>query len=186
MEEIATLNYGHGAPWEDKEKVNSELATLDIHGKDYIEVSERIKGFWKLFPNGRIETKLIDCADDYCVFKAEIYNQNILMATGYAREIRTSKGINSISFIENCETSAVGRAIGMLGIGLTNGIASADEVKNAEDNQLIPLTKEQLEFLTKNADKLVDQFKAHNIKYASELKALSMEEASEIIGSLND
>lgn len=184
MEEKKVIKKGKS--WEEKEKVNKALATLKIHEKEYIEVSERIKGFWKLYQNGRIETKLIDCTDEYCLFKAEVYDQDTLMATGYAREIRTSKGINATSFIENAETSAVGRALGMLGIGLTNGVASADEVKNAEENQLIPITQEQLKFIQDNSDKLIEQFKAHNIKYASELKALSMEEASEIIASLND
>ena len=80
-------------------------------------------------------------ADDgkRCGFKAEAYDMAEggagLLATGHAYEVNSGRGVNATSYIENCETSAVGRALGMLGIGSTDSIASADEVMNAQQRQ---------------------------------------------------
>lgn len=132
--------------YEDIEKVNSEIPVVDIKGKDYATVAARIQAFRKLFPNGTIETKermmpsIITRNDEGIIireqrvvrFTACIFNDGRLLATGNAEEIEGSSNINKSSFIENCETSAVGRALGFLGIGSTDDIASAEEVVNAQ------------------------------------------------------
>ena len=59
----------------------------------------------------------------------------MIRATGHAEEYMGSSYINKTSFIENCETSAIGRALGLLGIGIDTSIASAEEVSNAISNQ---------------------------------------------------
>ncbi len=66
-----------------------------------------------------------------------------IVATGHAYEKEDSSFINKTSYIENCETSAVGRALGFVGIGVDNDIASAQEVLNAEQQQAAekPITK---------------------------------------------
>ena len=115
---------------------NERLISLDIKGKDYIPVNERIKAFRYIYPRGQILTEIIGLENGICTMKAEVYDDNgKLLATGHAQEKETSSFINKTSFIENCETSCIGRALGSLGIGLDNGFASYEEVANAKVQQ---------------------------------------------------
>lgn len=112
------------------------MKTIDIKGKAYVEVNERVKYFLANYKNWSIETELLSNEDGVCVFKAIVKDDNgIVKATGHAYENEGSSFINKTSYIENCETSAVGRALGFLGIGIDTSIASADEVVNAINNQ---------------------------------------------------
>lgn len=111
------------------------MKTINIKGKEYIEVNERIKYFRANYPDGRIITDIISIKDGVCIFKADIFIGDNLVATGHAYEKEGSTFINKTSYIENCETSAVGRALGILGIGIDTSIASAEEVGNAIANQ---------------------------------------------------
>ena len=121
------------------ERVNGLLKKTDIKGKDYIEVNQRIKGFKMLYPEGFIHTQLVSMADGICVMTAEVgYYENgekRILGTGTAYEKESSTFINKTSYVENCETSAVGRALGMAGIGVDTSVASAEEVTNAINNQ---------------------------------------------------
>ena len=134
--------------FEDIQRVNEGLKTTDIKGKDYVEVNQRIKAFRQLFPDGFIKTELVSLENGMCVIKAEVgincitqtkdgyYDtEDVTLGTGYAYEKEQSSYINKTSFIENCETSAVGRALGMLGIGIDTSIASAEEMQNAINQQ---------------------------------------------------
>lgn len=108
------------------------MKTIDIKGKKYVPVSERIKEFRKLYPEGKIITNIIRLEHGMCVIKTEVYkNKDSVIvpdATGYAFEMQDSSNLNKVSFIENCETSSIGRAIGILGIGIDGSVASADEM----------------------------------------------------------
>ncbi|MBQ1292436.1 MAG: hypothetical protein IIY21_00225 [Clostridiales bacterium] len=121
------------------ERVNGLLKKTDIKGKDYIEVNQRIKGFKMLYPEGFIHTQLVSMTDGICVMTAEVgYYENgekRILGTGTAYEKESSSYINKTSYVENCETSAVGRALGMAGIGIDTSVASAEEVTNAINNQ---------------------------------------------------
>ena len=118
------------------QQANETLKALDIKGKDYIPVNERIKAFRYIYPRGQILTEIIGLENGICTMKAEVYDDNgKLLATGHAQEKETSSFINKTSFIENCETSCIGRALGSLGIGLDNGFASYEEVANAKVQQ---------------------------------------------------
>lgn len=126
--------------YKDLKKVNAELKTTDIKGKDYADVSQRITAFRKLYPEGYIRTTLVSCSGGVVVIHAEAghYDENgepRLLGTGYAYEKENSTYINKTSYIENCETSAVGRALGMVGIGIDTSVASADEVRRAISQQ---------------------------------------------------
>jgi hypothetical protein len=113
-----------------------QLKTIDIKGKDYVEVAERIRAFRELHPLWAIETRIIDNTDGVVVMEAVIKDeQGRVLATGHAYEQEGSNFINTTSFIENCETSAVGRALAILGIGIDSSVASAEEVANAIENQ---------------------------------------------------
>ena len=118
------------------QQANEKLTALDIKGKDYIPVNERIKAFRFIYPRGQILTEIIGLENGVCTMKAEVYDDNgKLLATGHAQEKETSSFINKTSFIENCETSCIGRALGSLGIGLDCGFASYEEVANAKAQQ---------------------------------------------------
>lgn len=117
-------------------KVNASLKTTDIKGKAYAEVNERIKAFRQLFPNGTISTEIISLEGGVCVIKATVLNEaGAVLGTGHAYEKENSTFINKTSYIENAETSAVGRALGMVGIGIDTSVASYEEVANAMEQQ---------------------------------------------------
>lgn len=122
--------------FEDIQKANETIKTTDIKGKDYAEVNQRIKAFRMVYPTGTIENEMVSNENGVCIFKSSIYDGNKLLATGMAYEKENSTFINKTSYIENCETSAVGRALGMCGFGIDTSIASAEEVENAIINQI--------------------------------------------------
>ena len=116
-------------------EINNRLAKTDIKGKEYVEVNQRILAFWELFPDGSIETEILSLENGVVTMKATVKNNGTVLSVGHAQEKESSSYINKTSFIENCETSAVGRALGILGIGATASVASAEEVLNAINNQ---------------------------------------------------
>ena len=128
--------------YEQIEKANASIQTTDIKGKDYAEVNQRIKAFRMVYPDGAIIPELISLDGGVCVMKATIYDEkgNIL-GVGHAYEKEGSTFINKTSYIENCETSAVGRALGMCGFGIDTSVASYEEVANAIENQNQKATK---------------------------------------------
>ena len=115
--------------------INQTLKRTNIKGREYVEVNQRILAFWELFPNGSIVTTKLSDDGKRCDFKAEVSVDGRLVATGHAFEFQGSGMVNKTSYVENCETSAVGRALAMLGIGIAESLASADEVENAMSHQ---------------------------------------------------
>ena len=115
----------------------TKLKTVNIKGKEYVEVSTRIKYFRENYPNYSLITEIVEISPDHAIIKASVLNEEgRVMATGLALEEKSSSFINKTSFLENAETSAIGRALGCFSIGLEgSGIASADEVANAINNQ---------------------------------------------------
>ena len=115
------------------------MKTVDIKGKAYVEVNERIKYFRENYKGWSLESDLLSLDNGVCVIKATIRDENgVVKANGLAYEKENSTFINKTSYIENCETSAWGRALGNLGIGIDTSIASAEEVINAVNNQPKP------------------------------------------------
>lgn len=128
--------------FKDIQEANKTIKTTDIKGKDYAEVNQRVKAFRMVYPQGTIKTEMISKENGVCIFKAEVLDQDTkVLATGTAYEKENSTFINKTSYIENCETSAVGRALGMCGFGIDTSIASAEEVQNAMANQKKKETK---------------------------------------------
>ena len=113
------------------------MKTIDIHGKPYVMVKDRIIHFNATYPNGRISTTMIPLEGKYA-FKAEaipdVANPDRYF-TGHAEEEIGSSQINKTSALENCETSAIGRALGCMGIGVDESFASGEEVANAVHQQ---------------------------------------------------
>lgn len=122
--------------YQDIENANKAIKTTDIKGKDYAEVNQRIKAFRMVHPEGTISTDLISNENGMCIFRATISDKHgVVLGTGTAYEKENSSFINKTSYIENCETSAVGRALGMCGFGIDTSVASYEEVANAIENQ---------------------------------------------------
>jgi len=126
------------------------MEKITIQGKDYITVNERLKEFREneIYKGWALITKIIELNDKVAVFQAEIINdKGVLIATGTAREVNGDSFINKTSYVENAETSAWGRALGNLGIGIDTSVATYEEVANAQLNQnkQTPMTFEQAE-----------------------------------------
>lgn len=107
---------------------------VNIHGKEYKTVAERVAAFREVSADLTIETEIVLWEDDDVIVKASISDNGKLIATGLAHEVRGSTNINKTSHVENCETSAIGRALAAFGLGGTE-YASADEVANAITQQ---------------------------------------------------
>lgn len=128
--------------YEELKRANELIQTTDIKGKAYAEVPQRIKAFRSVYPEGCILTEMLSNENGVCVFSATIYADNEhVLATGHAYEKEGSTFINKTSYIENCETSAVGRALGFVGFGSDTSIASFEEVANAVLQQKQEKTK---------------------------------------------
>lgn len=124
------------ATFEQIKKANESIKTTDIKGKEYAEVNQRIKAFRLVYPNGSITTDIVSLENGIVTIKASVANEEgAVIATGYAQEKESSSYINKTSYIENCETSAVGRALGFCGFGIDVSVASYEEVANAMHNQ---------------------------------------------------
>ena len=112
------------------------MKTVNIKGKNYVEVNERLKYFRQNFAGYCLISEIVELTDERIVIKAKILSPDLLeVANGLAYELAGSSFINKTSYIENCETSAWGRCLANFGIGLDNAVASADEVAQAIDLQ---------------------------------------------------
>lgn len=154
--------------YEDLEKANKTIKTTDIKGKEYAEVNQRIKAFRMCYPEGFIKTDMISNENGVCIIKASVGYYvfgsigEVILGQGIAYEKEGSTFINKTSYIENCETSAVGRALGMAGFGIDTSVASAEEVGNA--------------ILQQDSDKKIDKTKIEALKKAFENSGLTAEQ----------
>lgn len=131
--------------WKDIEKVNSQIKSTTITrsykdkktnqykevSSEYVEVKERVIAFRKLYPNGQIIPE-ITFTDNYVVCDATILTEEgHILSKGHAREL-ASKEFS----LENCETSAIGRALGFCGLGISTSIASAEEMNKVGEDEI--------------------------------------------------
>lgn len=159
------------------------MKAINIKGNDYITVNERLKHFrtHEMFTNWAIIEEIVKIDDKEGIFKVELLNDHgNIMAIAHAQEYRDSSYINKTSFLENGFTSALGRALGYLGIGIDTAIASAEEVANAVNNQQ-PKQEDNRSWLTETqlnktltgtkqqAQKVVDNFRMKK-EYRQQIK----------------
>ena len=132
------------------------MKKIDIKGKDYIPVNERIIYFrteeeykcWSFL------TEIVSIEEGTVLMNTTVYDEKgVAKSNGFASEKDGSSFINKTSYIENCETSSVGRALGNLGIGVDTSVASFEEVANAITQQNEPTTKPKKEY--SNNDEMV-------------------------------
>lgn len=142
-----------------------ETGVVNIRGKEYRTVALRVTEFREQCPakdGWAILTEIVERTDEFVVVKAIIAHDQLVVATGFAEEQRSASQINRTSALENCETSAIGRALAAFGLGGSE-YASANEVANAIHQQTTPqvrgrmnrkppappaLTKEEQEYVT--------------------------------------
>ena len=136
---------------------NYKFKTTNIRGKQYVEVNERIKFFRQEeeYKNWTISTEFTIIDAEQCVCKAVIADlHQRVVSVGHAHEERSNGNINKTSYVENCETSAIGRALAMMGIGIDTSIASANEVTDAIAKQEVaPVKAATKKVATKTAAK---------------------------------
>ena len=160
-------------------EANSLIQKKEIKGKLYGEVSERIKAFRYLYPQGRIETELIYNENGRCIFRAKVFNEEgFLLGTGTAEEKEGSSFINNTSFIENCETSAVGRGLSMAGFAIGTTIMSYEELSNAELQQ--DMLKPIGELERKTLEGLIKQCQQRKIAYEKILEEYNIKELKDL------
>ena len=105
--------------------------TISIHGKSYATVALRIAIARRVLGTALdIVTKIVSIDKETVVMQSDIYVDGQHVSTGHSEEKRNSSKINQTSALENCETSATGRALAFLGF-ISDGIASAEEVSTA-------------------------------------------------------
>ena len=157
--------------WKMLQEANKICSSIDVKGKEYVEVNQRIKAFRSICPGGSITTEMLSNENGVCVFRATVCDENMqILGTGTAYEKETSSFINKTSYIENCETSAVGRALGMCGFGIDTSIASAEEVQNAIKNQ-----GEQPKKQMTPREQLIARLNALNINITAYAKAKGLD-----------
>ena len=121
---------------EQLDTANEMIKKIDFKGKGYALVASRVSAFRAICPRGRITTDILSMENGTVTMKATIFDDDDReLSNGYAQEKEGASYINKTSYIENCETSAIGRALGNLGIGSDENISSAEELANAVLNQ---------------------------------------------------
>lgn len=179
--------------YKDIEQASSTIRTTNIKGKEYAEVNQRVKAFRMVYPTGFITSEMLSDQDGVCVFKAYAGvtaedGRQIILGTGHAYEREDSSYINKTSYIENCETSAIGRALGMCGFGIDTAVCSAEELTNAINNQSRPDNGRKAS--PKQIEVLANAYKGDNLRKLLEVNGLNsldempMAKASELISKL--
>jgi hypothetical protein len=110
---------------------------------EYISVSERIEKFYAKFPQGRILTTVVEHSQEtgFVLVRAEAYREpedTLPAATGHAYELKSAGHVQAGSYVEVCETSAVGRALALLGFEVKRGVASREEVGRGQQKAQAP------------------------------------------------
>ena len=119
-----------------QELAATDKGKMNFRGRMYATVATRVEMFRKAFGiSASIETEIVQSDPQVVIMKSTIRDETgRILSTGYAEEFRSGKGVNSTSALENCETSAVGRALSALGLG-GGEYASADELSGAITQQ---------------------------------------------------
>lgn len=167
--------------YEQIKQVSDAIVTTNIKGKEYAPVNERVIAFRKLYPEGFIDTEIVSMDAGVVVMKATCgYYENgqaVTLGVGFAYEREGSSNINKTSYIENCQSSAIGRAVGTIGIGIKAAVASSEEVQNAilqqEEMQQDADPQKRVELI----DEINDMMKAYDQDTKRTLFAQAVQEA---------
>jgi len=114
--------------------------------EDYETVEERLIKFWKDHPDGQIHTQIISSSGTQYIVAASIYRTELdprAWTTGLAEETVAGRGVNSTSALENCETSAIGRALANAGYATKGKRASREEMGKVVKSEDLTKLKEE-------------------------------------------
>jgi hypothetical protein len=114
---------------------------------DYETVEERLVKYWKDHPDGQIHTKLLDSTASRFIVEASIYRTEAdsrPWTTGLAEETVQGRGVNATSALENCETSAIGRALANAGYATKGKRASREEMSKVAASQEVKAKVEEV------------------------------------------
>lgn len=181
------------ATFEDTQKANEAIKTTGIEKTNkktgertvtqYAPVNQRVKAFRMVYPMGRIETQMLSNSDGVCIFRAVVAVGDMVLGTGTACEEEQSSFINKTSYIENCETSAVGRALGMAGFGIDTSLSSYEEAQTAINNQeREKATKEYVDYILNNCTE--EELRRAVDKYG-DLYEMPMDVAVKTVAAIN-
>lgn len=145
------------------------MAQFDLDS--YIAVNERIIEFYKRYPEGSIQTEILSNIDGQVIMMAHAFRdrEDKIPCTGLAMEKAGSSFINKGSHIENCETSAVGRALAMMGFEVKKNIASKEEVQTARLNQDKKEPIKEIDTISKTQQKRLFELAKGNVQVAKEV-----------------
>lgn len=164
-------------------EANKDIKTVPIKGKNYVMVNDRVQRFRDICPSGCIETEIIELANGICTIRAVVRDDDgKILATGIAQEKESNGYINKTSYIENCETSAIGRALGFVGIGIDDSLGSAQEVANAmmnQDDNEPPKRSRARQTRAKQSDPIIEEAEATPV---SEQDVKKMRDMAEMAG----
>jgi hypothetical protein len=149
----------------------------------YEPVEDRLAKFWEEWPNGQIVTEMLPAPEGQWVVRAEVFRHQDHVrpdATGLAQEVVTAKGVNSTSALENCETSAIGRALANLGYAPKGARPSREEMEKTKRDD----TPSRPEHATWLADQ-IHIFKAwdedeRRLAYTAAMKRIGLETMASI------
>jgi hypothetical protein len=145
---------------------------------DYETVESRLEKFWKEFPDGRVSTELEVCEAHRYVVKAYLYRtylDQVAYSTGFAEEKDSDRGVNATSALENCETSAIGRALANAGYATKGRRPSREEMVKVSAKPVI--LKEKYPEPVKDAWTIADP--------KDDMSAMPVEGAPSLISAIN-
>ncbi len=158
--------------------------------QEYEPVEERLERFHKDYKEGRVITEMVEYSDERVVFKAELYRnfeENKPWATGYAEETRGQGGlVNTTAHLENCETSAIGRALANAGYAPKGKRPSREEMLKVRNKAIqaseAKISNQKTNTKTSDRTKEVDMDALRQIKRLYSLTA-RLHPRSQNIGS---
>lgn len=164
---------------------------------DYEPVEDRLRLFWADHPTGRVLTELVDHGDDWWIVRAEVWRgteDTLPAATGIAHEVVTVKGVNATSAVENCETSAIGRALANLNYAAKGKRPSREEMAKA-NRPAVPLagpeTKDQIQgrilgMTQGQRERLQDDWKASGLEPLQRLTEAHVEDVLTLVSAVEN
>jgi hypothetical protein len=123
---------------------------------DYEPVDSRIHRFWQEHPDGRIHTEIVLINETEIVIKASIYADREdprPVSTDFAQETRNSSPVNKLSFVENCATSAIGRALATYAYSPKGKRPSKEEMEKVQRGEISNTRNWELELDVLKAEK---------------------------------
>ena len=149
------------------------MQTINIKGKEYVPVVERVKEFHRLYPKADFQTEIVSNQDGRVIVKATvtIADETQRVFTGYS-QAEWGKGMMGGVALEVAETSAVGRALGFANIGLIDGIATADEMRKVGEEKPSNLKKFMEDLVPTEEEVNSWEIKMNNAETLKELQSV--------------